>query len=758
MSKAVKEHDRVQQKISRGREPIIQKVIEYGINNVRGDYERAVERDKKDKDIHDYVNAYKNTHSIDTRNKVLNKVHQPSEHIEQKPDKAGLVPPPFKYLGPGNSLNRGPAYNQIDADAKKHDTDYNFATNQKDIHKADRDFISKAGDHIIEGISGKGSISDTIGAIAGGIGIGVKHLTESKTGVIYPSNLSGKMAPPKLKDAYSQYEKYGAQWLEQTFKTHPDLFETDTELPGPTSTTAAPTLHESTTNTNTAAAKRASSSQSGGTPAKVPANVAGSGPEQSNIVSSSEDIEMSTLPGTGKEMADIGGSGAVGQIYTIERPFSMFENRDNVYRKSHKFMTFGIAPNILQYTTGTGATTRTANWLTSYLAEIPWHIPALYMNQGEFNNLDAGTQVKSVTIEVYYRGTTLQFATASSATNLATLNQINDIAVAHALNKTGQGSNVSYTSFDPVQTMIPTGITRPKYDAVGATYRGMLADYYGVPNNEAVFDDYIPNHQIGRQTFLYNYWAQNAMSSIPGSDANAWQFNGWPLLVDKIQQMDGKTCVNQCVLKAQYNPKMGMLTQPLKNFDHGLPFPNVPGPNMIVNCGGHLPNNRHVLLTQPDVPSQTTGAPVLNTEATNAPSNNAATVPTFDLYTPIEKSQIARTGSWGEQDPHVQPSIHIGVQPVPALTTSATLVNNASDGTWTDVRGYWEVIATMHTKEYTPTSYPWSTQPNVPVGDVIYFTPSTNRPAINNDPRSDGATWQGLYTNAALGGFIGADI
>lgn len=114
-------------------------------------------------------------------------------HNETTINDAGYVIPPFKYLGPGNSLNRGKPYNNIDADAQQHDNQYDKATNQKEIFDSDQEFLSQAGDHIIEGAAGKGSISDSIGAIAGGIGIGAKHLLESaKNKVIYPSNLSGK--------------------------------------------------------------------------------------------------------------------------------------------------------------------------------------------------------------------------------------------------------------------------------------------------------------------------------------------------------------------------------------------------------------------------------------------------------------------------------------------------------------------------------------------------------------------------------------
>lgn len=487
--------------------------------------------------------------------------------------------------------------------------------------------------------------------------------------------------------------------------------------------------------------KRSSSSLNEATPAKT-IKAKGKGNKSKNMPET----------GTGKEQAD-GGADSMGmELYHIEKPLSLFDNRDNVYRKVHKFMTFGLAPNIM---ISTGATTGSQCFLSTYLAEIPWHLPALYMTPGEFANLDHGATVKSVSLEVYYRGSTIQFETAATTTGLATLNQINDIAVAHALNKTGQGSNVSFTKFSSTQSMIPTTCDKPKYDTVitgtppAVVYRGMLMDYYGTNNDDANFTNYIPHHQAGRQTFLYNYWAQTAMQNTTALPTRN-QFGGWPMLADKIEQIDGKTAVNQCVMTAHYVPKMAPLTTPLVNLGHGIPYPNSQN-NFTIPIAGNLPAARILGATPTgsDTPTATTGQQLVITETSQNYDNQTSgtgeqSVPTFTLYTPIEKSQFARTGAWGQMDCHVQPSCHIGIQPVPSLTTSATLNSSVGDGTWTDVRGYWEVIATMHTKEHDPTAYPWSIIPNVPVGDVIYFNPTI--PAVNIDPRSDGATWQGLYT------------
>lgn len=109
-------------------------------------------------------------------------------------DKAGFVPPPFKYLGPGNSLNRGQPYNEIDAAAKRHDEAYSVAKTKYDIYNADQEFLQESKKHFVAGITGKGTISDTIGATLGGIGIGTKHFVEKAADRVFYPSISGKNA------------------------------------------------------------------------------------------------------------------------------------------------------------------------------------------------------------------------------------------------------------------------------------------------------------------------------------------------------------------------------------------------------------------------------------------------------------------------------------------------------------------------------------------------------------------------------------
>lgn len=446
------------------------------------------------------------------------------------------------------------------------------------------------------------------------------------------------------------------------------------------------------------------------------------------------------LTGTGQEIgAGGGGSSECLMEYHIERPLSDFGVRINTYRKSHKFMTFGLASAVIS---GSG-TYATDSWLTTYLAEIPWHIPAFYLNESEFNLLPNGSQCIEMTVQVIYRGSTIQFETGSTSSGLATLNQINDIAVANALNKTGWGSNVSFSSFNDSKPMIPTGISKPKYKAVAQKYRGMTNDYYGTNNDKSDFKSFIPHHQLGRQCFLYNYFAISTRTATKtGTVADPTSlYGGWPALAEKIQQIDGKTCVNQVINVSTYKPKMGQLKQPLLHYGIGLPYPKQ-GEAMTIDVGGNLVTPR-VLNASYQKNNESGDLFSCSESVENVNNKNLS----YDIYTPIEKSQISRSGFWSDNMPHIQPSLHIGVQPVPALTTTALLAEDGVFNQWTDTRAYWEVVATMKVKEYNPTHLPYATTANVPQGDVIMQ--HSNIPPYYSNASDEGATFQGLHKNSA---------
>lgn len=122
---------------------------------------------------------------VDEKNKYI-------EFMQNRFKNNGLTLPGSNYIGPGNSLPNGPPLHGPDIDAETHDKEYNIAKSHQEIQESDIKLLSNAGDHIAEGISGKGSISDSIYSTITGIGIGGKYLTEKLTGPIYPHNFSGK--------------------------------------------------------------------------------------------------------------------------------------------------------------------------------------------------------------------------------------------------------------------------------------------------------------------------------------------------------------------------------------------------------------------------------------------------------------------------------------------------------------------------------------------------------------------------------------
>lgn len=471
--------------------------------------------------------------------------------------------------------------------------------------------------------------------------------------------------------------------------------------------------------------------------------------------SGTTDQKMSTagnksLPGTAAGQASGGASSEGETFHSIERPLSIHGNSISTYRKVHKFMTFGLAPKVIS---GKNTNDR---WMTTYLAEIPWHVPAFYMTPSEYNLLRPGAECVGLELKVIYRGSTIQFETASSSTSLATLNQINDIAFGVALNKTGIGSNVSFTAFDSTQPMLPNGVARPRYQPIAGKYRGLVSDFYGDNNDSSNFGGNIPHHQMGRQTFLYNYFALSSRKTGT-TDANTDMYGGWPTLTEHIQQLDGKTVVNQPVCTVSYKPKMGLLNSSLKSLGHGLPYPAA-GDNISIPICSSLAAGR-VAVIQRDkldtaVPKDAANGERWTTaESTAFFSNDDAknpTIPIWDIYSPIEKDQIQRRGLWGDAPmPDVQPSVHVGVQPVPSLSTAALLAGSESVfNSWTDTRAYWEVVAVMHVKEYTPTHLPYAKIPNVRAGNVIQTLQTGYVPGFYKDAGLDCATFNGLYPMA----------
>nr|WEY02527.1 MAG: structural protein VP1 [Canine parvovirus] len=435
----------------------------------------------------------------------------------------------------------------------------------------------------------------------------------------------------------------------------------------------------------------------------------------------STDAEMG-LPGTAKGQGGSGdgNSNSSMQIYAPERPISMFGYKTSTYRKVHRFLTFGIANTWI----GINLTLPAENqrWLTTALAAIPWEYPFLYLNPSEFNLLSEGSFVKEVRIEIYHRGNRIAFETSSTAANLATLNQIQNLQVAHGLNKTGWGTDSTYLTFNgPAgEPMQPLTLGVP----VNANY---TANMYGADN--ATISTVIPSHQIGAKMPLVNYF--NVATSTQ-------QFGGCPPISENIQMFDGKTTINQCVGQFTWIPKMAPLKIPLKHIRSGLPRNNVGDAVLDIHTNGALNNTFDANLTSTAVTGA--GASTTITQTTDNPANTALPA-TFTIETTIEKSQFFKQGPWGQMEkPIIQPSVHVGLQAIPSLTTNNIFSPITS---WSDAQADWEVIAEMDVVEHSPTKFPFATAANVPAGDVMYRTQPT-------DPNQHACTYAGLYPNNVI--------
>lgn len=111
---------------------------------------------------------------------------------EQQPSGSrGIVFPGYKYVGPGNSLNRGVPINKLDAAAKKHDEKYHKITEyykktknkkhfEEQIAIADIEFVNE-----VATFAPETSYDQVVKWIALA-GIEGKHILEKYTGIIYP--------------------------------------------------------------------------------------------------------------------------------------------------------------------------------------------------------------------------------------------------------------------------------------------------------------------------------------------------------------------------------------------------------------------------------------------------------------------------------------------------------------------------------------------------------------------------------------------
>lgn len=402
------------------------------------------------------------------------------------------------------------------------------------------------------------------------------------------------------------------------------------------------------------------------------------------------------LPGTaqGQGGSGDGNSNNLMPIYRAPRPFTNFGTKISTYKKVHRFITFGLAHNFINKTaSGSGGNQR---WLTTFLAAIPWERPYLYLNPSEFELLARGAICKEVRIKIVHRGSRIAFETATSTSGLATLNQIQNIGIAHGLNKTGYGTDITPSAFVADQPMIPSNFTVPTN--LSNNYEN---SWYGYWQSSANFTNEIPDHQVGYKSLLRDYFALVTKTNSSNTDNNNM---GFPCLAENIQFFDGKTTINQVVGEFSYRPVVGFLKVPHQFLRFGLPDITA-AESVTVDVQHNLINSERASIN-------------INTINENSTAGYTITSASdYQITTLIEKSQLTKQGVWGQfQNAKIQPSIHVGIQPIPSLSTPALTLTTRS---YTDSQADWEVYAEIDIEEHVPTAFARSGVPNVPIGNVV---------------------------------------
>lgn len=528
------------------------------------------------------------------------------------------------------------------------------------------------------------------------------------------------MAPPKYYYRDRMNHSASSDSLAGHYDANKDRIERSdkpfTTKLAPVSTTASPQSMEIDSSSDTR--KRTHTGQQSGAHQPVQQQAVSSssvaGPAGNELIQ--QDMTL-TGTGMGQGGAGDGNANKTMAVYSPERPMSMFGKKVSTYRKVHRFMTFAIAPAWINI----DLTTPTENqrWLTTALAKIPWELPVLYLNPSEFALIPNGAHCVGVRISIVHRGNRIAFETASSATSLATLNQIQNVMVGFGLNKTGWGTDVTYTGFAAGNPMLPTAITAP----ISTAYD---ENFYGRANADPLFTAALPTHQIGIPFPLPNYWAL----------ANAVQnFGGVPPITENIQFSDGKTTIDQCVASFSYTPKFGQLKVPLKHIRTGLPRLDVSGVSLNIPVNGCLLNTTTATINV-DAQDATGGSGGLNQQIENPTNDSSMMAGLYTILDSIEKSQFTKQGPWGQyQHAQIQPSVHVGVQAIPSLSSANILSPIAN---WTDAQADWDVVCEMDVEEHLPTKLPYATDANVPAGAVIYRTAS-------DLPSDEVCSYAGLY-------------
>lgn len=385
------------------------------------------------------------------------------------------------------------------------------------------------------------------------------------------------------------------------------------------------------------------------------------------------------LPGTAQGQGGNTGGEDAARPFKLPKPSLTLVPNANYYRKVHRFFTYGYAYKMF----GTGTNTDYL-CMSSPLAQVPWDWLHFYLNPSEHALLPLQSSVQKVKCTVFQRNVRVAFPTNSSTSALATLNQNKNIVYAKGLNKKYDCRPIKYTDFVKDQPMIPnTYASWSEQDMIDQSN-----NWYG---DVANINTVVPRHQTGQPDILTHYaglvYQFNPKGVVPQ--------DGWECLQNFVEESDADVTSGGKLCEFEYRPRVGICKKPMKKICRRM----ASGTQSIVRGSQNLePHLTSITLDNNGISARTSTVATMDQNYDAMKSNVQL----------IEKSQMYTQGIFKVDNPQVQDSLHIGVQPTYALTSTNTSINNS----FTDTQAYFEIVAEAWIDQNIPTRRPLTAEAN----------------------------------------------
>lgn len=387
------------------------------------------------------------------------------------------------------------------------------------------------------------------------------------------------------------------------------------------------------------------------------------------------------LPGTssgGNSDPDTGNPSVENAV--IPKPISVYGNNTMVFRKNHSFLSYGLAWRMVKANTdGTGYLTTTS------LMSIPVDKPWFYMSPSEFKLLLPNTKVKHVRVQIVMRNPRTAFETAASTTTLATMNQNKFFAKGVGLNLKTRGVDRKLIFGSGSEAMINKGAEILDQQ----TDQKLVEIMYGSATNTTALRegfDFLPYSYLNLPHMNNRYFC--LAKSIQNDKTDV---SGWYRLNEFIDKEDASFAIGTKVIDYSYEPSMGVLTLP---HDYYMNDGYWGSSNSKTNTDLELSDFRNSMnarklnvdLDAGEIKLSAPNISDIDTDEMKEICNQKLWKSAY--YCPIDKNHYIKRGINGMHVPNAQPSVHVGIYPVPRLTTT-DLTDKPQH--FTDVEVQWDI-------------------------------------------------------------------